>query len=229
MKSFLVLSMLSLSTAVFAQATPNPTPVPETQAERVESAWQFGVGAGLSTTTQWSFDKVLDQGQYLGEAELNYDNAFTLSLEVRNQAPNSWGAQFGINHDFEHEFSDGKITAGNTTVVITDAGGGSSSTVAITTLYANAVYQWDNFYVPFGFNWSRLKFKQAVGASGSSDADGGLGIQVGVGWAFSRNIAAEILVRSIKADLTLTDSSGDSLNMEDGNIGSIQWFVKYYF
>jgi opacity protein-like surface antigen len=216
MKSLLVFAMLSLSSAIFAQAA--PTPIPESQAVREESQWQWGIGAGYSSLS-WKTD------EGILKADLDFNPALSLLAEIRNQAPNSFGSQFGISYDFERELDQGTITYATTTLNIPS---GNSLSIQMTTIYANLVYQWDSFYLPIGLNWSRVKLKAVNGTNTSSKTDGGLGVQLGFGWAFNRMLSTELNFKGVRADLGIQDNVGNSTILE-GNINTVHWLFKYHF
>lgn len=218
MKSLLVFSLLTfISPTVLAQTT--PAPVTQENAEKAESGWQWGVGVGASTDTKWKFDEGMSQG------ELRYNNALALSLELRNQEANSWGFQVGTTYEFERTLKTGSLTFANVT---TNLPTNNPPSIQMTVVYINGVYQWDHFYLPFGLNWTFVELTDSASIGGGSHHDSGLGAQLGFGWAFSQNIAAELLARTLTADAIFYTTSGQPILFQ-GHISSAVWTLKYFF
>lgn len=191
-----------------------------------EKKWNFILGIGYMIA---SSDGRFDDANYstsglsiASSAKLSYSKVASLDIGIRNVEKNSWGFLGGLNYAFDRKFEDGSIGS----IKVTSTSG--SSKIQFTTLYANAVYKWNRLFVPFGLNYSIVKYTPASGFSGTFSESGGIGAQAGVGWEFDKSISLELYswITAVK----LTASSGnEKLELGTGYFPSLNAFVKYGF
>lgn len=219
MKKMLIGASL-IATSAFSQEVPVAEETVEEKAPAEKENYkkfQIGIVAGFSHSNQWSVEAL--PGINTGETTAKYDAVPSVALEVRAMAPDSFGFQAGINYDFESTSKSDTALSGTNFYF--------PQKIQTTTLYVNLNYQWTNFYLPFGINYSRLEFKHAPGRS-NTETDNGYGIQLGAGWAFNRNLSAELMTRSLPGKLTAIGTNGSRISA-NGSISSIHWALKYYF
>jgi hypothetical protein len=151
------------------------------------------LGAGGNLASKSTSDVTLNAGgAQLGSAELEFDLKPTVSLDVgfRFMPKNSFGLMAGVTYDMKREIEGGNVTIGSDSFSFS---GNEKDEIITYVAYANAVYRWDSFYVPFGVNLSTYKFKDRSGDN--YDIDGGLGGQAGVGFMITPNFAIEATAR----------------------------------
>lgn len=193
MKTLIVTMLLVSAVKTNAQTEPAPAPSPNKAPLATESGgrWQFALGLGYMLSTQDGKFSDARAGATTGEAEFDYEKTYSLIAEARYLPANDWGVLLGLNYEGQRQFDGGTIKGGG--VVVTLTGGSDASKVQFSTLYASAAYRWNEFYLPFGLNYSVVKFTPAsTGGNQAYDASGELGAQLGVGWFFEEHFAIEL-------------------------------------
>ncbi len=165
------------------------------EAQSQDSKWKFVIGAGYifaPSIVEFNDLKYSDSNHNHGSgtASLQYGTTYSISLEVKKLPQHSWGVFGGLNYQGEREFEKGYIIVGGDYLDI--AGGSGASRVQFSTIYGNVAYRGESFYIPFGLNFSTVRFKPASGFEGSISVKGGPGAQFGVGWAFNDRIFVEL-------------------------------------
>lgn len=212
------------------QATnPKPEEKPIEPAQTVPDApkWRFTLGAGLMLTTS---DLEAKNGRiYNSTGSVNVSTSATVTranslfIEIRRLQKFGWGAQLGAKYEFERETQTVTITGGGSTV--SAKGGGKSQ---ITTFYGNAVYQWDQFYLPFGLNYSQVTPKGDSDPSVYSKMEPDMGMQFGLGLNINENLSGE-LMNWLVASKQIIKSSGTTWDV--GRYTATSWVLalKYSF
>lgn len=195
-----------------------------------DEAWHLSLGLGyILTVPSATFSDITETTggtTYSGNADLKYKPTYELMVEAQKLPAQHWGLMAGLNYEGERELDSGTVTISGTSVGL--SGGSGASKVQFTTVYGNAVYRWDEFYIPFGLNYSLLKFTPASGATESYSANGGVGAQLGVGWRFPNNI--ELEAYSWVTSMNLKDSgSSTSVDYGNGYFPSLRVYLKYVF
>ena len=197
------------------------------QAEGNERSWKTGVGISHGSNSTLKFDKItVANSATTMSGDLDYSNVFSAELDIRNMKSNSWGFISGLTLDGERKLTGGSITGAGVTLTTTAT---DPSKISTTVLYANAAYQWENFYLPFGFNYSFVKYTPPTSFQGTFDASGGLGAQLGMGYYVSSHFVSELFSRVVAVKLKSTTASGLAVNFGDGFLSSIQLTAKYFF
>lgn len=195
-----------------------------------DDRWRFAVGLGYIVTAHGAaFDSIYysdGSSSGIGTAELEYEATYSLLLEARYLPKRSWGFTGGLNYEGERKFDKGSLTINGTKVILT--GGSGASSLQQTTLYANAVYRWGWFYLPFGVNATQLTFTPAEGFDGSYDEAGMMGAQLGAGFVVDDHFALELTSWVTTMELTTLDGT-ESLDYGEGILPSLYLFAKYVF
>jgi hypothetical protein len=202
-----------------APAAPSPTlaPTATQPVGRPSYEWRWAVGGGLGLDSKARFDEVKQTGSVFKlTADMTLGGALNLLAEARYMREDDWGFMGGISFDTERKVS--KITVGG---IESDG----DFKLQITTLYANAVYQWTHWYLPFGMNFSSMK---ASGFDGDLDFTPGIGFQIGVGYIFNDNWSIEGLSRSHVVEAK-TVAGGVTTDFGKGAIGTALILGKYTF
>jgi hypothetical protein len=206
---------------------PSPTPI---AAIANEDSWRFAGGLSyMISASSAKFDNMSVTSGTLtetGSASLDYSQVFSIAIEWRRSPKFSWGFSGGLNYEMERTFEGGKITSGGTTVTL--SGGSGASKFQFTTLYGNAAYRWDTFYIPMGFNYSIVTFTPASGATGTSTPTGQIGAQLGIGNYFSDNFALE-LFSWVTATKLKSTSGSSTVDYGLGTFPSLRFGFKYIF
>jgi hypothetical protein len=230
LKNFIVAALLLTGIYSHAQGAAQPPAANDKPAieQSSKSGWNFAIGLGYSLSSKLKFDNGVGTSSGSSTSfstDLDYKNTYSLSFEGRNMPSNSWGFMGGIQFDGEREFDGGTITSGGITATVSSSGG---SKIQFTNLYANAVYRWDQFYLPFGLNVSSVKFTPASGSTGTSDASGGVGAQLGAGFALNENVALELFSRVVAIKLKGTTSTSTT-DFGTGYLSTLIFQGKYIF
>lgn len=199
----------------------------DSRAQSSDDRVRFAVGLGLTLfnhadfSSLWYHDPGLDLH---GEASLTFKQALALSFEARRTPAHAWGILGGLHFESERKLHRGSIILGPFVAPL-DVG---DEKVQVSTLYVSAVYRWQTFYLPFGLNISSVKYTPSSGFTGTYDATGTVGGQLGAGWLLSDHFAFEIYSWVTGIDLQL--SEGNS-TVDYGNGTFANFFVngKYLF
>lgn len=218
MKNMIVLSLCTLFlSSIYAQ-------------EQTLEPWRFGLGLSLradQTAEADIYARNLSNSQVLtGDAEFDVKTGIALEADVRYMRKNNWGFLGGLSIGLSSEVDGGKITINGTTS--TSSGGSADpDEVRVSYIHANAVYRWNEFYIPFGVNFSVIDY-DATGFD--INADGGSGYQFGVGYLFNDNLAIEIMRVTTRFDISYTDTSNNIyIEFNEGFLTSYDLSVKYIF
>lgn len=188
-----------------------------------EHVWRFGVGGGIALGGTGNFREVKDSSvPYTLEAEIGFTSAALVKGEARYMAPNSWGFLGSLQFEREREVDTFKV--GGVTYNVS-----SGAKLQVTTLLASAVYQWENWYLPFGLNFSSLKYTPPSGFSGSTDSTSGLGFQIGVGYLINENFSVEGMSRSASWKLSAKPTGGGETDYGTGTFSTLVVSGTYWF
>lgn len=191
-----------------------------------EAALKYSVFGFVSAANKVSFDRFRYSGNGesgTGSMEMSFDSGMGLGAEVSDRAPFGWAA--GVSYDLKRKLNSADVT----TLGVTDSAvyAEPKPTLSFWTMYVNAVKRWDGPYAIAGFNCSIPSFDQGP-ASGSTSVSGGIGGQVGAGYEFTKNIAAEFLYRSV-ALKTSRNASGYQYDLGSTSLAGFQIQLKYSF
>ncbi len=224
MRRFIIIFFFTFGHLVWAQE--NPTDTPTEKKETVSEHWRFGLGGSLSLSSKLKFDTVTTTGA-VGNlvADLDYSNELSIEIEARKLNQMNWGFIGGLTYDAERKLTGGSVTGSGFSVAVNS---GDPSKIQATIIYGNAVYRWNQFYLPFGLNVSSIKFTPSSSYRGSSSVDGGLGGQLGVGYYINNNFVTEAYSRVVAVKLRSTTSSSTT-DYGTGFLSNFMLTGKYIF
>ena len=160
-----------------------------------ESRWRWALGFSMQTGRGLSQSTLRFQNELYSISDSELEGTESgLGFEARRLYQNSWGGIFGVSFSSEVSY-----------------------------LFSNLVYKWNNFYLPFGFNFSNIDLDISASSLPSNvtitDTSGGLGAQYGVGWSFNNNIALELLstLNKISVDFNI-----------DGERATLDTFYRHF-
>lgn len=159
-------------------------------------------------------------------SEFEYKEGLTVSLEMRDSPSNSWGYGFGITYDSTREFDSGSFSSGGTTITTTSSGGASK--IGSTSFEANAIYRWNEFYIPLGLNYTAMRFSPVPGYTGGYDIEGGFGAQFGLGVQVSDAVSLEMMSRASAYSLRASQGTS-SINYGNLIYSIVTFGVKGHF
>lgn len=224
MKSILILFCLLLSSLnVFAQQQRGGGGSVR-QSSGTSSKWKFGAGVSYSMNGKVKYDSAVAP-PFTGTADFTYESGFSLELEARNLATMSWGFVGVLTADSDRKITEGNLyTSGaNFSYITTDPPKFQTTTVLL-----NAAYRWNQFYIPFGVNYSVFKVTDRSTFVGSSTATGGINGQAGIGFVINDSFVTELTYRLTTVKWTQV-SSGVTTTYDKGNLANIFASVRYLF
>ncbi len=209
--------------------------VQEEKEERVPAfrrRHRFLLGAFATTGATAQFDDAtytVGSVRESAEIEFTTENVFGLTAEIRSQAPHAWGYQVGIAIESQRGIKESKLKTKNDTIRTTY---NDKPKFRSTLLYANLVYQWERFYIPFGFNFSFPNFDdESIPTSTYFKIRGGAGAQFGLGYAFSDVLHAEILFHSMGLSAVESTNTGTlyEIDYSNGSLSDTRFIIKFAF
>jgi hypothetical protein len=140
--------------------------------------------------------------------------------------PHGWGANAGLTLETKRKLKSAEVSFIPLDTGDTDPS--SDASLSMATIYADALYRWDNLYLPFGFNISFPGLMSPPYALRSPKP--GLGIQVGLGYFVSSAVSlySELRVLTFMVD-TYRDVAGNEITMNSGALAGITFGVRGYF
>lgn len=187
---------------------------------------KFGVGVHIAAGNSLTYsDANFRVSGVSTDAEVKYEweAALGLSIEVAMMEPESWGFSAGYQFEGAHKIDQVTMESGGTTY----SGKGADFELQVSDVYANAIYRWDQLYLPFGLNYSFVKVKNAPLAL--KDVEGGVGMQVALGVNLTEHLAAEFGVRVLMVNANGQTIGTDTADLGRGAMGSAILGLKGYF
>lgn len=188
-------TLAAASPAPVPSLTPSPNPV-----IRSDRRVRIAATVFYSMASDIKFESVQfrDTGASdSGSVTYGSDGAAGLGLEVYQTNPANWGWGVGLQYDLKRNINNQSIStavSGSAKVEFASP----KPYLEVVTLYSNAVYRWEEVYLPFGLNYTiSPTFKQGAGATGSISTKGGLGMQVGFGAIASEVVSFELYYRML--------------------------------
>lgn len=185
--------------APFDESSMVPNPSMEREIGDSSRNLRFSLGTLLSLGKSLQFDSAavtVGTDKFDGKARYDMENAVGLSAEVVYSPRHSWGFSAGGSIETKRRLRS----------ITIEEDGESQTTEMIGTaylsfnhLYANAIYRWNKWYLPFGFNVSLPAkdntpeiFKHMTNQAG---------FQVGVGFMPHEQLALELFARGSQVHL----------------------------
>lgn len=194
-----------------------------------DSGWRFGAGISLHGGSSANGDMVVTQlsnGAQLGKGDIEFETKAgpSLSFEARHSNANSWGFGAGVQVGTKVKFKKLKMKLNGTTTEMQLEG---EDKLQETSIYANAIYRWNSFYLPFGLNYTALSYSPK---DPNFTIDGGIGLQLGFGFWLTNNFTIDVMVKASSLELTSKDTTDDiQVKMEEAAIANLALGVKYFF
>lgn len=192
-----------------------------------ESNWKHLLGITYAYSGQVRLDDgTLVDGTdvYTGSTELDLETGFGFSYEARNIKANSWGFGIGIEYIQPREFQNkGEI------VGVDVKFSGEMATIQTTTLLISAIYQWENFYLPFGLAFSSVKYEPPSTFDGDVDSESGMGFHFGLGWNFNDKAFLELVSKAVPYSLKSKPDVGEEMDLGEGTFAYAGFNFKYNF
>lgn len=151
-------------------------------------------------------------GNFNGEYEVELENSFGYSVGVTYSPRHSWGFNIGVAGDFKRRVKSEKATQSGyepAEYTLTE-----DYYVRFTYLNANAIYRWDNFYLPFGLNYAVMNSDDELYLF--KHATSNPGVQAGVGFYANDFLAFEFLIQATSFRTGGVSNSGDYYELGTG-------------
>ena len=161
--------------------------------------WFFSGGIGLYGNAVLSLPLMSTDGPPLKE---NVGSSDRFTAEAMYSGQYSWGFNFGLSLDSAKKVENSSDSNPDFQAV------GGNSVLDVKTLYANAVYRWQNLYLPFGINLSRVSIRNPSAALASTNSFPGM--QVGLGYLLGKHFALETGIRFVGLQAAYEAPNGGS-------------------
>ncbi len=185
-------------------------------------AWQWGAGASYSLTSRVRYDSITFTSggiSQTGTGELDFDKGFSLEVDLRNMPANSWGFMGGLTVDLARKEGKGIAVFAGVAQTTEDY----NNKLQMTVISANAVYRWNEFYVPFGANLNSPSYNAP-----NVTTKGGVGAQIGFGYYVNSNVVIEGMSRATVLKQTSADSQGTT-DFGTAYFSNLMLTAKYIF
>lgn len=189
---------------------------------------RLGVSLYYSSANELEFDKAKTNTSS-AEVNVNFklENAVGVGLHYMRAKPNAWGYSVGGLLESTRKFKGFTVSANGNSITVNATNDDTKLTLLIAE--GNALYRFENFYIPFGLNFS-IPVLEYVSTSSKVEALGSIGIQFGMGYFINDNLSAEIYYRSIGMQLKETsNSNSDEVDYGYGYLRGVALGVKYLF
>jgi hypothetical protein len=180
----------------------------------------FNIGYDFKTVASFEDGWISTSPGVSLDNEMEFETGLAIGYEYRISTPNSWGKSFGINYHTERDLKTWEINgikAGKVDISVT-----------ILSIYADLIYRWESFYIPFGVNLSSINYKVPTTDSGSIETNGSFGVNLGFGWKMDQKKSIEYITMNT-AHLPEYDDGIDLLYFGDGYLTTSTILFKYQF
>lgn len=154
------------------------------------------------------------------DSEIKFESGFSIGYEYRNTRVNSWGSSFGVNYHAKKDVKSWKIN--DTKISNTDV------SISILSLYADLLYRWESFYIPFGINISSINYELPETDSGEITTKGMIGANLGIGWMINDEISIQYTTMNTVHNPTYRDSK-DELYFGYGHLTTYTLSLRFKF
>ena len=226
----LAATVLLVSLSSFAHAMEGSSIITIPTIGKSDEQFRIGVGTYVSTaSTLKAKDASLraQNGQYIpASLELDSSGSLAFVVEAKQMPKFAWGYQGGFAYEQKREID-------NLTATINGTNFGSACpnacpTLAMSYAFGNAVYRFDQVYIPVGINFSNPDYKTTGNEGSSYNFEGRFGAQIGVGLTATDNMVFELMARTIRFEATEKQSNIE-INYETVSMTGLNFTGKYYF
>ena len=223
--------VLFLSFSSFAHAMEGSSIITIPTVGKSDEQFRIGVGTYVSTASTL---KAKDASMHLvgsnnyvpASIELDSSGALSFVIEAKQMPKFGWGYQGGFGHESKREIDNLSITFNGQNFGA--ACQNACPTLTMNYAFANAVYRFDQVYIPVGLNFSRPDYNTTGNEGSSYDFDGRFGAQIGVGLTATDNMVFELMARTLRFEaVEKTDSL--EINYETVSMTGLNFTGKYYF
>lgn len=189
--------------------------------------FRFGLGLYYSAGKTLEFEEAeVTVGSVSDSGKISYEleNAFGVTVEGIFSPRNSWGFSAGLSTETKRKFKKAKIEENGQT---TESDFVGDAHLTYTHIYANAIYRWDQWYLPFGLNFASVSKDDAPMVF--KNMDGRAGIQFGVGFYANENVALEFMFRGSQIHLGGVSDASDYYTLNEGWLFTGNFGAKYVF
>jgi hypothetical protein len=158
-----------------------------------------------------------------GTLSLNTTPMAGFGAEVWHSEPNSFGWSAGLTWDAPRTISSSDVTTSGYTFHYDYL---NPPTLSITTLYGNAIYRFDDLYIPFGLNGTIPNF---YSGETTLQMSGGLGFQLGIGYHINNNFSIECMDRFETFQMSNPQASIYTIDYGTGFMNGLQLNLKFDF
>ena len=174
-----------------------------------DSGVRFGFGLNYSVWQSWIFSGSVSVGAGTGfSAYINLPAALSLDFDVRYLPKNSLGFIGSFTYDLSNRTEAGG-RYGTADASAEYAAGNFA--ISVMTLHANLAWRSGDVFYPLGLNYSIPKIVSSY-YTNSLSVKGGLGWNLGIGYYFTSNFAAETYLKSLTAGFSGTGPSTDTFD-----------------
>lgn len=174
----------------------SPVHTPTLEYERGESSkWRGHFGLTYNTAGTLSFqDSQFRSGNnsFTGKYDLELEGAPAFTVGATYSPKQSWGMNVGVSTEAKRRIKSQKITVDGSDAVAEDHE--EHYNLRFTHVYLNAIYRWENFYLPFGLNYSIVQADKEL--TQFKHIQGSAGVQFGVGVFANDSVAFEFLIQA---------------------------------
>ena len=184
---------------------PSPTPIAEPKPTS-DHKTKVSIFAFYNTANSMTFSDIKETTggvTYSGDATFYSDMAPGFGIEIFVAPENHWGWSAGLTYDSTRNLNSANagFSGQSVSVVYADP----KPTISFVTVYGNAIYRWDSFYLPFGLNVTSPTYKSSDGTI--TTVTGTLGTQGGAGFFVNDHFSIEGLLRLVEFNVTRSSST----------------------
>lgn len=192
-----------------------------------EKSYRWGGAVYYSTADTLKFDSLrvtTASGSGSGTFDFKMSGAVGLDISFTTMTRNSWGFIGSAHYEAARKIKSFTVSGVNGTATYS---GDNGPNLSFFFLEGNAVYRWENFYLPFGFNYSFPDLTN-FGGTGQVTYNGGVGADISVGYFINENFAVEAWSRALMVKLNI-DSGTNHIDFGNGLLTGLGLGVKYWF
>ncbi|WP_413560818.1 hypothetical protein [Bdellovibrio sp. HCB209] len=187
----------------------------DTAGESRQKYGSWSLNAYYSSAKEFLFDGATYSGTSgTGKGEISFDSGGALGggFNVLIMNPNSWGFSAGGFIESSREIKSVTVKGANGTAYGNATG--IKPKIGFVGAEFNALYRWEKVYLPFGANLTAPYYSDIPLYM---EIQGGLGLQLGMGFLISENAVVEVLVKTIGMRAKYSDGS-DTLDYGYGTL-----------
>lgn len=206
MKRLLIASILIFISTAFAQENVD------------EYEIMYGLGGSIVLNSHYTTnDLTLSSASGSYSANFDLSNGIAVEGSIIKTKKNAWGLS-GVLSLGQQRSVDGGVVAG---VAVNN----STLKISSHSISGNALYRWDNLFLPFGLNFNATSISNDPTITSVS---GGIGYQIGAGYFINENVAIEYT--AIHTSVKINGKSGNTIyNYGNGFLTEAHIGFKYYF